>query len=202
MNKKKTDIEKYCDCMQEIKYRLTLIRSLLLNQISLGSEGFNVELIFLQLRKILEIIAFSSIVANKDKYEAAYKSFASHWNATYMLKDLERVNPDFYPKPVFIKNVGENGEKNLDFLKQGFITKNEFLKLYEICGRVLHATNPYSTKGTKIDIKYTVNQWLDRIEKLLDFHRAKMIGTTSGWLVVMNYETDGKVHAFPFEALN
>jgi hypothetical protein len=54
----------------------------------------------LQLRKILELIAFGSLVANKDSYSTVYAKVSKTWNAGDLLRELEDVNPEFYPVPV------------------------------------------------------------------------------------------------------
>jgi hypothetical protein len=41
----------------------------------------------------------ASLIANKQRYAAVHANFATHWNAELLLKDLARVNADFYPKP-------------------------------------------------------------------------------------------------------
>ena len=54
----------------------------------------------LQVRKILELVALSSLVANSKLYTKTYEDFARHYNAELILRDLERINSDFYPRPV------------------------------------------------------------------------------------------------------
>jgi len=186
--------------MEEAKLRLGLIQSILARSISVGREDFDAELIFIQLRKTLELIAFASMSANKTKYAEAYNKYSSHWNAELMLKDLERVNADFYPVPIKVLNIGENGVKNLGFVQDGFLTKEEFVKLYNLCGRALHARNPYSTKDPVIQLGHSLEEWASRIQKLLSFHRARMVANTEGWIVTLHNNSDGKVHAFPFQA--
>src|ERR1035437_3686805 len=63
-------------------------------------EVFDIELIFVQFRKVLELIAFSSLTANKDKYSVAYANFGVHWKAKSMLQAVGKLNPNFYPVPL------------------------------------------------------------------------------------------------------
>jgi len=63
--------------MEEIRDRLGLIAAVGEHKISTSVQVFDIELAFLQLRKSLELIAFASLIANKDKYSAAYANFAS-----------------------------------------------------------------------------------------------------------------------------
>lgn len=75
----------------------------------------------------LELIAFGSLVANKDSYSAAYAKFAEHWNARLMLRDVERVNPDFYPRPVIeAPSTDPRAIHNLQDRGSDYLTKDEF----------------------------------------------------------------------------
>ena len=186
--------------MEEAKLRIALIRSVLAKSTSVGRDDFDAELIFIQLRKTLELTAFASMSANKEKYATAYSKYSSHWNAELMLKDLERINPDFYPVPLKVESCGVNGVKNLGFVRDGFLTSAEFIKLYNICGRGLHARNPYSTKDPTIQMGHSLEEWTKRIDNLLSFHRARMVDNVDGWIVTLYGNADGKVHAFPFQA--
>jgi hypothetical protein len=95
-----TDIQIYCDNMAVVKTRIEVVQGILSGQITTGKDDCNTELIFLQLRKTLELIAFASRSANKTAYSAVHKKFASHWRAKAMLDTLEKVNPDYYPLPL------------------------------------------------------------------------------------------------------
>lgn len=201
MNNNTPDIVKYCACMEEVKTRLALINSVLAGSISLGRPDFDAELFAVHFRKTLELIAFASMIANKDQYSSIHKNFSSHWNAKEMLDHLEKINPEFYPAPMKVANINNDGVKNLQFIQHGFLTKNQFISLYNQCCGSLHTRNPYSTKSNLALVKLDAKKWISHIQKLLAFHRARMFGTSEGWLVVMQYETDGQVHAFPFQAL-
>src|SRR5882724_396089 len=93
------DRKLYRNCMQEIRFRLSFVRDLR-KQNGTGSVVIDKELVFLQLRKMLELIAFASLTANREKYAAAHNTFSRHWKAKAMLEELAKLNPDFYPLPV------------------------------------------------------------------------------------------------------
>jgi hypothetical protein len=63
-----SDATLYVNSMSRIRECVELIEKVFTDAIDLGSETFRAELIFLQFRKMLEEIAFSSLAANKDKY--------------------------------------------------------------------------------------------------------------------------------------
>jgi hypothetical protein len=176
--------------MEEVKHRVGLIRSLLARLVSTGYDAFDTETIFLQFRKILELIAFASLTANKDVYSAAYEEFETHWNAKRMLGYLEKVNADFYPVALEPFITTAEGMKHFPRADDGFMTKEEFVTLYNICGKVLHARNPFSTQDPVIQIGYTAEQWVSRIQKLLSQH---VITLVSGDVWVILIPSEGKI---------
>ena len=63
----------------------------------------------------------------------------------------------------------------------GYLTKDDFSVLYQGSSGVLHVRNPYSTKGPIINVKHTVQEWVNRIQKLLSLHSVQ-IATGDVWL--------------------
>lgn len=89
----------YRKCMEKARDRIAAVRWLY-DAKPLGGHSMLVEeLVFVQLRKILELIAFSSLTANKEKYAAAHEKFATHWKAKAMLDSIEELNPHSIPFP-------------------------------------------------------------------------------------------------------
>jgi len=74
----KPDIVKYCDLMEEIKRRTAVIDFFLVGDGHALYQPPTIESVGLQSRKVLELIAFGSLVANKESYSAAYARFAEH----------------------------------------------------------------------------------------------------------------------------
>lgn len=140
----KSPIAQYADLMREIKRRIEVVDFFLEGHGHALYQPTTTESICLQLRQVLELIAFSSLCANQQAYSAAHADFASHWNAEYLLRDLARINPDFYPKPVLEVPSSAPGVK-IDHVerKDGFLTKDDFVKVYKKCGGMMHARNPY-----------------------------------------------------------
>ena len=95
----KPDVAKYCDCMEEIKRRTNVINGFLRGELSTSYKMTNIESVYLQFRKVLELIALASLVANKDEYAKQQAKFVQHWHAGRILDDLTQVNPQFYPVP-------------------------------------------------------------------------------------------------------
>ena len=64
-------------------------------------------------------------------------------------------------------------------------TQEEFLKLYEKSGAIMHAENPF---GSKIDYEYyarLASPWRDKIVALLDTHMFQLVGNPAKYVVEM-----------------
>lgn len=196
--KTSNETQKYCNYLHDIKTRLTAIQQITGGKAtinSLGREDFDIEFVAIQLRKSLEGIAFASLIANKDIYSEQHKNFAKHWNSKLLFKDLERLNPDFYPQPLGkISEPDERGIKNIGYLEEGFLTKEEFVFLYDKCGKALHTLNPYGGSHT-IDLKIPVHEWVDKIIKLLYIHQIKLLDDSETFIVYFQHPENGKVQA-------
>lgn len=178
--------DKYRSVLIEIKRRTEVIDAFVFGKADSLYVPTTIESAYLQLRKILELIAFSSLIANIDVYSKAYIKFSTHWNASLMLKDIERINPNFYPKPIIQKP-----SKNPDFVSEwsnrenDFLTKDDFLSLYEKCGKILHAENPY---GSRVDIELygkSLPAWRTKIVNLLNAHTIRLINDNNIYLFQM-----------------
>lgn len=196
-----SEITQYCQVMEDVKQRISIILAILGGKMPLGSEQVAEEMIHLNFRMALELIAFGSMIANQEKYTAAYQKFREHWHAGRVLQDLAKVNPDFYPVPFLPQVEQPDGTKHFGLLESGFLTKEEFEDLYNHCGEVLHSKNPYAIASRGLPPKHSPSEWVARIQALLRIHQAKMVDAQEGWIVVMEDQRDGKVHAIQFEAL-
>jgi hypothetical protein len=170
----KNDTQLYINVMEEARDRLNFVKLLPARNASTGFQVFDQELVFLQLRKILELVAFASLTANREKYSAARKKFGTFWRAKDMLQDLEKINPDFYPMPIQRPRVQPNGIKHCAAV-DGFLTKDDFVSLYDVSGGFLHVRNPFSTQGPVVRMRYNVRQWLERIQALLALHIMRLV---------------------------
>ena len=194
---------KYADCMEEIKRRTEVIRGFLSGSCSAMYVQTTAESVCLQVRKILELIALASIAANKDEYEKHRKNFHADWNAKKILAGLEKVNPNFYPKPtkqVIDEETGTVVETVP--VDSGYLTKSEFASLYRKCGAILHARNPFSRSDQ--DIRSFLNQvpqWMERIRVLLNHHEVQLVDEDQHLKVLMKSKSDGAAHVTKFQKI-
>ena len=188
--------------MKEIKLRVEVINLFLSGQLAAHYMPTTVETIGLQFRKVFELIAFASLSANRQRYSSVYADFAKHWEAAKLLKNLQRINPNFYPKPVVEVQTTEHPPalQALEARQQDYLTQNELSQAHGRCGKLMHASNPF---GTPIDYQFYQNQfpvWLIRIMNLLNNHQVHLVGEPGFWLFHMQEEGKGnEVSWYRFE---
>jgi hypothetical protein len=183
--------------MEELRDRLNTAMWLSYGeQVFRGTAQFVMEAQMLQLRMCLELLAFSTLVANQERYSEVRAQFESDWKAARMLAVLEKVNPDFYPKPVFLKShsTGPPGRSRADYqvLKDGYLTRDDFLFLYDVSSEILHSRNPFNQR-TSVEIKYDLPIWVERIRQLLRIHCMHFVDDRR-WLIYV--PDSGKVEVF------
>ena len=130
------------------------------------------------------------------KYQLINDKFHKEWNAPNILRDIEKINANFYPKPIKIlppKNSDEIIEvKNLN---NNSLSRSEFVALYKKCGGLLHADNPFSESKKIDEFLSVIPSWVNKIIDLLDSHSVQLSqGGLKIW-VIMNNQKDGKVQA-------
>lgn len=191
------NLSQYCVQMDLIKKRIEVIESFENGNCRYAHLQPMVEAAYLQFRKILELIAMGSLVANKEIYSKEHKKFSSHWNARRILNSLEKLNPDFFPMPLNEKYQG----KDLIEKKSGFLTKVDFIQLYDICGAILHTDNPF---GKQCDYEFhhsKIGGWVTLITELLCDHRIQLFGDPNWYVIHMSEKRDNKVHGYTFALL-
>ena len=195
------DIVQYCGLMEEVKSRVESINQLM------GMPGITiqtrVESICLQLRMLLELIVFSSLVSNKDVWQKSQKELQSSQDISKKVRELKRLHPNFYPSPVDLdgSTPGEEPAPRTE----GFLSEEELIEVYGRLGNILHAENPL---GKETDYRYfmaTVPGWLSQVTNLLECHKVylyhrpeefyliKMFGDVDGELTPIRFKnTQGK----------
>lgn len=177
---------RYASLMEEIHLRLEVVDPYLKKQQQGKHPGIDFEFVCLQLRKILELVAFGSLVANHNAYSATHKDFASHWNAKLLLRDMARINPHFYPVPVKELPSGSPSIKaSYVPITSGFLTQADFVKAYDRCGSVLHALNPYKWDHDRHDFGPQIPAWRNNIVALLNRHLIVFPDHPVWWVVSM-----------------
>jgi len=197
------EIDLYCRLMEEVKKRTSVIKGFLDGRINNIYQATTIECAALQLRKILELIALSSLVAHKKEYARQYPKFASNWHAERILRDIEKMNKDFYPRPIKEVLSARPGIKtDLIDMEEGFLTKNEFILIYNSLGDILHSRNPFSMPPDYGQFKSLISDTIGKIINLLNIHQIRLYKSQDFLLIHMKEDRDDRVHAYIFAPVN
>ncbi len=179
-------VNKYLSLMEEIKQRTRLVKAIGETSSSLFPMHIRVEMLYLQFRKILELIAMGSLVANADALSQIQPNLHKYWRAKDLLRDIKNINQSFYPEPIIQK---ESNDPNIRMewpdRSDDYLTEARFLTLYDNCADVLHARNPY---GSKLDYKRLEKmgpKWYLQIINLLNAPIIHLVDEDNIWLIQM-----------------
>jgi hypothetical protein len=161
--------KKYASMMWECRYRVETLRDFTSGKTHCTYLQATIEAEALQLRKLLELIAFSSLVSYQEAYRSVRSDIAKDWHAARILRKIEGINPEFYPVPI----DGYN-RKGWNRLQGGYLTRKQFERLYDKCGAMLHSQNPFSKGKSSLAFHKKVPEYLSRIETLLSEHLVEL----------------------------
>jgi len=188
----------YLLLMEEIKVRFEVV-----NRAHYNADGFPPamvrEICYLQFRFLCEMIALGCLIAHGDIAET--HALRDTYEPGKIIKDMERLNPDFYPEPAEVTSSGIIGRSNLPHL-----TKQELPKLWARSGDILHRTPMVkfmeTAKPGPVDFS-DIMEWSDKIRTLLNSHfitlspEKRMIvslverGTNRAFAYTVNRSPDG-----------
>ena len=192
----KTRLQRYCECMDLLKLRIDIVAQIASGKKTTGSLVPDQELCCLQLRKSLELIAFAGISANLDKYAELRPGFYRDWNGKRIFTTIKKINPDFYPIPIKTFQ-DDNGQLRFEDINDGFLRKEDFGKLYDWCGQLLHSFNPFDKSMQWKDVRQRLIIEQTRIVTLLNQHRCVLADSDEEIWVNMNDQGhNGKAAAY------
>jgi len=179
------EIDRYAKLMDEVRMRMETISDLMSGRTRTTYLQTNIESICLQFRKVLELIAFGSLVCHSKEYSAV-RAIAKDWHAARILKAVEQINPDFYPRPVR-GWVGPdlNGQHKLAMFRGVQLTRIQFVALYDQCGQLLHSQNPFTRYKSSVSFLNRAPNMMHRVEGLLSEHVVNLpLGKDCLWVHV------------------
>lgn len=176
----------YCALMEEILARDELLVNAIERGIPLGpsaglnpdlAHGLRVEVAYLQLRMICELIALACLVAHGDMQGARTSRLLKTYEADAIMRALERLHPDFYPRPT--RQARQKDERGIWWnapVTSGYLTKDELMQLYRHCGQHLHRgrLKDLSRDASRLTPELPRRQ-ADRIWALLEHHEIQTI---------------------------
>lgn len=179
--------KKYQECMEEAKRRIEVVDKVISHEITTNILITDVELMCIQIRKILELIALSSVAANQAEYQKVRSNLATLWNAKDILKNIEAINPKYYPEPILLQAWnGDPNKTRTQPVRAKYLTRDELLDIYARCGGLLHAQNPFSRRKDFQQATKVVPNWLKKIKTLLDKHIVNLVDSDIMFMVILN----------------
>ena len=168
-------LDLYLGTMGIIKWRMKAIADIRNKVKTTSFANTNTEFCILQIRKILESIAFASLVSNADVYNEKLGNVYKMRNAKKILEDIERINPDFYPKPILIDPADKY---NLLEYPDLFLTREQFIIVYDKCGKHLHEMSPFLSEKKEAEVYSELHEvictWEQLIINLLHTHLIQL----------------------------
>lgn len=163
-------VEKYLEQLREVKQRGNVFHAFSSGTANAIYEEATVEVATLQLRKILELLAFGFVLATGEKAIPAYASFTKYKNVKEFFSQLQKINKDYYLQPAIQKQNEQEEMQWIYPVSDEYLTPEDFDILFEHCDRVLEPRRvgvlPMSLEQCK-----TANlRWYAKIVRLLNAH--------------------------------
>ena len=189
----------YCRQMNDVRDRLLAIPKSLLDKPGYRGlkELMEIEPALLSLRKVLEQIAYASLMANEQVVRQKIQEntakgkridVSQMTHAKNILKEIETLNPGFFPVPALL--TGRNGN-NIFIVSQeskpNTLSREDFVTLYDLCSHFLHVPNPFSL-NVAVNFQRSLPEWLQRIRNLLEIHQVALIGGEFGIVEMGNWD--------------
>jgi hypothetical protein len=180
----------YADLMDEARIRIHAIRDII-NMRDLWAPRLLQEFVYLQLRALCETIALGCLVAHGD---IKNRSTLKKWDIPAIMKEMEKLNPDFYPRAVRIRFI-QGGGVHLDDHNVPTLTKSELIKLWERSGGMVHrgsAKDLLAAQGSPIvmNLDPVINSG-QKILNLLEQHIISSADKKSHLLAALSHVESG-----------
>jgi hypothetical protein len=181
----------YADLMDEARIRIHAMRDAI-NARDSWTPRLLQEFLYLQLRTLCETIALGCLVAHGD---VKNRSTLKRWDIPAVVKEMENLNPDFYPRPVRIRF--SPGVVKLDDYTAPALSKAELLTLWERSGSFVHrgsAKDLLAKQGSELVVNLDpVIQWGAKILNLLEQHVISSADKKSHIVALLSHvESEGR----------
>lgn len=181
-------LKTYIRCLEEAKHRLAFAE-----RFATGPSGhpqINIESACLQLRKALELIAYAAIAPHRAKYEAwrrqaeKPRDYRKDFNGRKILHLLAKLNPYSYPRPL-VPSVERDGAWHCEPFRGEYLTKKRYETVYDRCGAVLHADNPWGQDKQYENYAKEFPTYINWTRDLIKLHSViiEHEGGVSAWLI-------------------
>jgi len=163
-----------------------------------GDDDSDIDIIYLQLRKITELVMFACVVARKTAGDRLNKILRKGYDPAKLKKELASLNVDYFPEPKYDKNKGTDEVRSVGNLSEAevpFASADDLLSAYGRAGNYLHAQreSKYGSGKAKAKVMDRAVEDLNNIVNLLNHHWIK-INDAVYFAVIMHGDNSGKVH--------
>jgi hypothetical protein len=171
-------LDRYRALMEEIKWRSEIIDKA--HTLPFPRAGAAIELSYLQLRMICEVIAVGCLLVHGDVPASRTARLKKEYKADLIIKALEGLHSDFYPVPCEIKYDLNNLPWHVaePTILKPFLDKQSLGSLYYEAGGILHRGRlefVASARIRKVKLE-TIHGWVTKIRQLLHNHQIQLIG--------------------------
>ena len=156
--------EKYATIVSEIRDRI-LSAEIFANE----KNRVFIESTSLQIRKILELIAYLSVLVNSEKLNHKQRN---EYHASKIIDFLVERTTVFYPLPSHMIHPSEESEQPV-LIPLGYknsLSQIEFREAYKLCGEVVHAQHPLKADLNIQQVFLKNNEILAKIKSLIQSH--------------------------------
>jgi hypothetical protein len=182
----------YCALMEELKRRRDIIYRIA--TFKLPGE-ISIELCFLQLRMICELIALGCLAAHGDIPATKTGKMRKEYKPDAILNELERLHPSFYPVPGRQILSPDGKPIKVQGVTDPHLTRSELLTLWIECGKHLHRGSMKNIDRPFVVDFNQISEWDRKIATLLNHHQIQLQDDRYMLWVMMNEKTTGNVVA-------
>jgi hypothetical protein len=195
-------LDQYALYMEEIKRRTDVVARLMkLHAAGHSMTGYietDIDTVYLQVRKIIELVMFACIVANKPAGLALNKLLRKGYEIEKIKSELRRFNLQFFPVPKLEDGTDAGGIRRVKDLTKdvrAFMEESEIFQAYGVAGNFLHSKREYQYGGDEAKIKILQRGFdcINQLVALLNHHWTRL-AADAFFAVVMQGKEDGKVH--------
>jgi len=185
-------ITKYLEQLAVIKQRGQIFQKFSKGAIDDIDEEAAVEIATLQLKVILEILAFGFILTIGEKAIPAYASFANYKNVEEFFSQLRKFDHDYYPQPI-IQEKSEQGQMQWSYPDVSkYLTSDDFITLLKHCDLILEPRRIGSMPISIEQCKAANQLYYKKIVQLLNAHLIHIDNYNKAYLFQM-----GALDAYP-----
>ncbi len=189
----KERVHRYLKLMVELTIRIDLVSAATAGKLNL-TPPYSREFCYFQFRRMCEIIALGCLILHGDIPATQSKSARKEWNAEKIMSLLDNLHEHFFPQSI-IRKINADGAMNIAANSvAGALTKQEFKRLYNECGTVLHrgSISSLELEEPPSEEDYArVYAWAEKIVNLMQEHMVTRSLVKGLYLISMKTDAGG-----------